>query len=325
MAWPTSKRIASLCLLFAAIIFAAPPRHATAIPSDDLRKSLRPTGHVNDFAHVLTPAEKESLEARCKQLQDRTGAQLAVVTLKSLQGGQINDFAVKLFKQWGIGEKDKKNGVLLIVAIDDHQGWIEIGYGLEPIIPDMLAGRIYDGQLRPQFRDRHYAAGLRDTVNALSELIEKGEPADRNALARPSDWFTSVLFLCLFVGFGGFAIGLGLGIPQIALAMFGSCFGGFAGLIGYGIAGATSLVFHLPVGALAALAGYALSKQGGNHPRGGHRYSLPGSGWNWSSFPTTSGGGWSSGGWSSGGGGFSQDWGGFGGGSSGGAGAGGSW
>jgi uncharacterized protein len=208
------------------------------------------------------------------------------------------------------------------VAIEDRRARIETGYGIEPIIPDILAGRIIDHQLKPKFRNQQYAAGLRDSVNAICELIEKGTPADRAALStqKPGDWFATVLFLCLFVGFGGFAIGLGFGIPQIALSMFGLLFGGFATLIGYGVAGGTSLAFHLPIAVLAALAGYTLSKQGGSGPRGGRRFISPGSIWNWGSFPTSS-----SGGWSSGGGGFSQDWGGFGGGSSGGGGASGSW
>lgn len=321
--WPNSKRIETLCLLMVAIAIAFPANRAAAIPSDDLRKSLRPNGRVNDYAHLLTPEEKDSIEVRCKQLEDRTGAQLAVVTLKSLEGGQIEDFSVKLFQQWGIGQKDKKNGVLLLVSIDDRLAHIETGYGIEPIIPDILAARIIDNQLRPPFRDHQYAAGLRASVNAICELIEKGEPADREALARPDDWFMTVLFLCIFVGFGGFALGLGSGIPQIGFALFGLFFGGMATLLGYGVGGTTSLAVHVPLGILTALAGYKLAKQGGGGPHAGRRYSSS-SGWNWGSFPSTSGG-WSSGGWSSGGGGFSQDWGGFGGGSSGGGGATGSW
>jgi uncharacterized protein len=321
-----SLRCVGSCTLFSLLILFAVARQSAAIPSDDLRKSLRPTGHVNDFAHLLAPADKESIEARCKQLQDRTGAQLAVVTLKSLEGDQIEDFAVKLFKQWGIGEKDQKNGVLLLIAVDDRLAHIETGYGIEPIIPDILAARIIDNQIRPPFRDHQYAAGIRAAVNAISELIEKGTPADREALARPDDWFTTVLFLCIFVGFGGFALGLGSGIPQFGFALFGLFFAGMATVLGYGVGGNLSLAVHLPLGILTALAGYKLAKQGGGGPGQGRRhYSLPSSGWNWGSFPTSSGGGWSSGGWSSGGGGYSQDWGGFGGGSSGGGGATGSW
>ena len=85
--------------LFLAIIFAlvvGSVRHAEAIPTDDLLNSLRPTGDVNDFAALLSSAEKDALEARCRLLRERTGAQLAVVTLKSLRGGQIDDFANKL-------------------------------------------------------------------------------------------------------------------------------------------------------------------------------------------------------------------------------------
>ncbi|HEX4414062.1 MAG TPA: TPM domain-containing protein [Lacipirellulaceae bacterium] len=324
MAWLKLKRLEATCLLVVAVILAAPARQAAAIPSDDLLKSLHPTADVNDFAALLTPAEKASLEARCRQLRERTGAQLSVVTLKSLEGGNIEDFSVKLFKRWGIGQKDQKNGVLLIVAMDERLARIETGYGIEPIIPDILAARIIDNQLKPQFRNHQYEAGLRSTVNAICELIEKGTPADRAALAnqRPDDWFTTVLFLCIFVGFGGFALGLGSGIPQIGFALFGLFFGGMATALGYGIGGNTSLAIHLPLAIMTALAGFKLAKQGGGGPRGGRRYGT--SGWNWGSFPTSSGG-WSSGGWSSGGGGFSQDWGGFGGGSSGGGGATGSW
>src|SRR3954468_13068567 len=259
---PLERQTYRAASLGALLLLALTTHQVMAIPADDLLKSLKPTADVNDFAGLLTPAEKASLEVRCRQLRERTGAQLAIVTLKSLQGGNIEDFAVKLFKKWGIGQKDQKNGVLLIVAIEDRRARIETGYGIEPIIPDILAGRIIDHQLKPQFRNQQYAAGLRDSVTAICELIEKVTPADRAALTneKPNDWFTAVLFLCLFVGFGGFAIGLGFGIPQVSLAMFGLLFGGFAALVGYGVAGRTSLAFHLPISALAALAGYTLSK-----------------------------------------------------------------
>src|SRR5215831_13672151 len=82
------------------------------LPTDRLMRSLHPTADVNDFAGLLSPSVKASLENRCKELREKTGAQLAVVTLKSLEGGQIDDFAVRLFRSWGIGDKEKKNGVL---------------------------------------------------------------------------------------------------------------------------------------------------------------------------------------------------------------------
>jgi uncharacterized protein len=85
------------------------------------------------------------------ELRRKTGAQFAVVTLKSLEGGQIDDFANKLFKKWGVGEKGKNNGIMLLVAMQDRKARIEVGYGLEPILPDALAGRVLDEQLFPAF------------------------------------------------------------------------------------------------------------------------------------------------------------------------------
>ena len=123
-------RIDRIRLLVGVILLVGLVRQAPAIPTDDLLNSLKPSADVNDFAGLLSPAEVQSLETRCRQLRERTGAQLAVVTLKSLDGGQIDDFANKLFKHWGIGQKDKRNGLLLIVAIADRKARIEVGYGL---------------------------------------------------------------------------------------------------------------------------------------------------------------------------------------------------
>src|SRR5207247_10289359 len=95
----------------------------------------------------------------------------------SLEGGQIDDFAVKLFARWGIGEKDKKTGVLRLVGMQDRKARIEVGYGLEPILPDALAGRILDEQLFPAFKQQRYADGLTAAVNRIVEIAERNEPA----------------------------------------------------------------------------------------------------------------------------------------------------
>src|SRR6185437_11437725 len=84
------------------------------------------------------------------------------------------------FKQWGIGQKDQKNGILLLVAIQDRKARIEVGYGLEPILPDALAGRILNGQLFPAFKQQRYADGLTAAVNRIIEIMEKNEPAPAN-------------------------------------------------------------------------------------------------------------------------------------------------
>jgi uncharacterized protein len=301
-----------------------------AIPSDDLRNSLHFTGYVNDFAGILSPAEKQALEARCHQLELNTGAQLAVVTLKSLDGGSLEDFTNKLFARWGIGQKDKKNGLLLLVAMQEHQSRIEVGYGLEPIIPDILAGRILDQQLKPQFRAGQFGAGLLAAVNATSDLVEKGEPADREALARHDDSsgdpFAAVLFLSLFVAVGGLILGAGLQQKLGPAVMFGSVFSGGPMFMAWIIAGLVAPAIHVPLALVMAAVGWHLAENQPPAKRTSSRYSPGLGGWNWGTMGGSSGRGWSGGDWSSGGGGgFSGGFGGFGGGSSGGGGASGGW
>ncbi len=312
----------SLTIVF--VLVLAEARRAEAIPTDELLNSLRPTADVNDFAGLLSPAEKSALEQRCRQLRERTGAELAVVTLQSLRGGQIDDFASKLFARWGIGQNEKKNGLLLLVAMDEHLSRIEVGYGLEPIIPDVLAARILHHELRPRFRRQQYAEGLSAAVNALCELVERGEPADREALKDRNandGTFLAIVFLTGFVMVGSLIGGIGLGARIPPILLFGLAFAGLPMLLGMAIAWPRAPLLQVPISLMTAALGYYLARHGGDIGRGGKsRRSSGDSNWNWGGFSGSSGGGWSSSG-----GGFSQDWGGFSGGSSGGGGASSSW
>ena len=103
----------------------------SAQASDALLNSLQPRGLVNDYANVISPADENQLSSILTELRQKTGAEVAVVTLPSLDGGQIDDFAVRLYERWGIGQKGKDNGVLLLAAIQDRKARIEVGYGLE--------------------------------------------------------------------------------------------------------------------------------------------------------------------------------------------------
>lgn len=150
---------------------------AGEVSTDSLLQSLRPSADVNDYAGILTPEQKGILESRCQALRQKSSAQLAVVTVKSLEGGQIDDFANKLFVRWGIGEKGKNNGILLLVALQDRKARVEVGYGLEPILPDALAGRVLDQQLFPAFKQQRYFDGLSGSVNRICEIVERGQPA----------------------------------------------------------------------------------------------------------------------------------------------------
>jgi uncharacterized protein len=103
-------------------------------------KNIHPTGYVTDLAGIISAEKKANLEALCTELEQKTGAQMAIVTVQSLEGESVEQFAVDLFKQLGVGEKKDKRGVLLLVAPKDRKYRIEVGYGLEPVINDARAG-----------------------------------------------------------------------------------------------------------------------------------------------------------------------------------------
>jgi uncharacterized protein len=101
---------------------------------------LTPTDYVNDFAHVLDQNTIAQLDNICQQIDQHAHAQIAVVTIKSLDGSDIESYAVALFKKWGVGSKSTDHGVLILLATQDRQYRIELGYGLEPILPDGKVG-----------------------------------------------------------------------------------------------------------------------------------------------------------------------------------------
>jgi uncharacterized protein len=101
---------------------------------------LTPTGYVNDFAHVLDQTTFAQLENLCQEVDQKAHAQIAVVTIKSLDGSDIESYAVALFKKWGVGTKSTDHGVLILLVTQDRRYRIEVGYGLEPILPDGKVG-----------------------------------------------------------------------------------------------------------------------------------------------------------------------------------------
>ncbi len=128
---------------------------------------------VNDFAGVIEPAREKDLGDALRALRDRTGVQMAVLLMSSLSGEPIDDFSERVFKSWGGGAKDRNDGVLLVLAVDDRQNRLEIGYGLEPVITDSEAVTILDTQI-PALREGRYGdavAGIIDSVSVrLGEL-----------------------------------------------------------------------------------------------------------------------------------------------------------
>src|SRR5476649_320120 len=139
----------------------------TTVFGQNVLPKPNPPRLVNDAANVLSPEQVEILEHKLVALDDSTSNQIAVVLIKTLGDYAIEDYAVKLFREWGIGNKKTNNGILIIAAIDDRKVWIEVGYGLEGAIPDVTASSIYRNEIVPQFKEQNYYQGLDNAVNAL--------------------------------------------------------------------------------------------------------------------------------------------------------------
>ncbi len=118
------------------------------------------TGYVNDFAGVMAPQERSQLEALLAEVERKTTAEVAVVTVDTVKPLTIEDYSVGLIEEWGLGKKDKDNGVLILLAINDREGRIEPGYGLEGALPDALCIRIAREQMLPFFKQGRYSQGL---------------------------------------------------------------------------------------------------------------------------------------------------------------------
>jgi len=265
-----------------------------------------PVGYVNDFAQILSSSYRQSLEQELVSFKEETTAEIAVVTINSLEGGSIEDYAVRLFEDWKIGEKEKDNGILVLIAKEDRKIKIEVGYGLEPVITDGRAGRIIREKMRPAFREEDYDEGVKLAVAQIKEYIHSGEPPagteaaqEKAASALPLIIFGGIILIYIF----SFLARSKRFWPG---GLIGGIMGGIWGLIIGTIISLVLLVVGL--GLFGLLLDYILSK---NYKALKKRKKKTGFFSSWGGF--SSGGG--------GGGGF----GGFGGGSSGGAGAAGGW
>lgn len=116
--------------------------------------------YVQDYAHVLSPADEQKILRLGQELDNKTTAQIAVLTVDTLKGQPIEDFSLAVLRSWGIGSREKNNGALFVIAVKDRQSRIEVGYGLEGILPDGLTGRIQDEAMIPYFKKGKYAAGI---------------------------------------------------------------------------------------------------------------------------------------------------------------------
>lgn len=165
-----------------------------------------PNAYVIDLAGVMGADTQAQLNARLKELEQKTGAQMVVLTVGSLDGQDIASFSLATVEKWKLGQKGKDNGVLITVAVKDRKYRIEVGYGLERVLPDSLVGTVGRQQFVPYFKKGDYAAGI---LSATDEIINKiagdagvtmsasGRAAPVRAAVR-SDGIAKTLFLIIF-------------------------------------------------------------------------------------------------------------------------------
>lgn len=260
------------------------------------------TGHINDQARMLSPSTVQQLEGSLAAFAGQDSTQIVVLTIASLDGEALEDYSLRVVEQWRLGQKGLDNGALLLVAKNDRKIRIEVGYGLEGKLTDLIAGRIIRDVIGPQFRNGNFDQGIIDGVSAIMATV-KGEftaPADQTAGSSggdPEGMLVMLIFAMLFLGriFSRHKV-LAAGVGGVV-----------APIIGFITLGAKWLILLalIPVGAIAGL----IAAAAGGSAIG--RSSGHGSGWSSGGFGSSSGGfggGFSGGGGGFGGGGASGGW-----------------
>ncbi|MBS1578953.1 MAG: TPM domain-containing protein [Bacteroidetes bacterium] len=189
------KKFLSVIFLFFAIqLFAQ-----KSIPKPN------PPKLVVDNAGVLDSYDAEKLERKLVRLDDSTSNQIAIVIVKTLNDEPIEDVATNTFRAWGIGNKKTNNGVLILVAVDDRKIRIEVGYGLEGAIPDIVANDIISSDIKPAFRQQNYIGGLNKAVDDLSKAavgeykIKRDKASTGSGSGGSILKFIVILFVVLFI------------------------------------------------------------------------------------------------------------------------------
>jgi uncharacterized protein len=223
-------KLTKLFIVFIIAVFSF-----TSAAAQNVIEKPNPPVLVTDLAGVLSPEQKQALENKLVAIDDSSSNQIAVVILPTLDGNPIEEYATKLFRTWGIGNKKSRNGVLLLIAIQDKKIRIETGYGLEGALPDITCNSIIDNDIKPAFRQQAYYEGIDKATDDIAKAAvgEYKEKRERRAKGKGSNplLFVFILFIIVAIlgkkgGGGGSNIGGG-GFSDIATGMLlGSLLGG---------------------------------------------------------------------------------------------------
>jgi uncharacterized protein len=157
------KRIVSILFI---IIFLPISLHAYKSPG-------KPQGFVSDYAKVIDQQTESELNTSLQNLSKEKGIEIAVVTVNDLDNDTVENFAVKLFEEWGIGNKENDSGILFLIAPNERQVRIEVGYGMESTVTDLISNQIIQKVMIPRFKEDNYSQGIKDGVLTTIGIINK--------------------------------------------------------------------------------------------------------------------------------------------------------
>ncbi len=203
--------LAALCC-FGAILC---PVSATVVSPND-------TFYVYDGAQVLSEKTEQYILKTNQELESQTGAQIVVVTIPSLEGQVLEEYATNLFRQWGIGDSEKNNGLLLLCAVEDRLFRVEVGYGLEGDLPDGKTGRIQDAYIIPLLKENKFDEGIKNGYSAFLQAVAEvydvsitGEGAVSYEDEEVSPAFSMCIIVSLIVSYLASALLLKKKKPQL--------------------------------------------------------------------------------------------------------------
>ncbi len=195
-----ARRVALIPIIFTlTLILHVTPLLALGVPALKAR--------VNDYAGMLSSYSEKQLEGILRDLEQTDSTQIVVLTIPSLEGEVLEEFSIKVVDQWKIGQKDFDNGAILLIAKADRQMRIEVGYGLEGSLTDLMAGRIIDNVIVPQFRAGNFDQGVLDGVQAMIGVVRGEYKAPEKIPSRRGSKFKGDhLFFFIWIGFVIFAV-----------------------------------------------------------------------------------------------------------------------
>jgi uncharacterized protein len=264
--------------------------------------------HVHDEAHVLTQPAIDKLEQQLIAYQDSTSNEIAVLIIPSLEGDALEDYSLRVVEKWQLGKKNKDNGVLLLIVVDEHKIRIETGYGLEGVLTDAKASRIIRNEMAPPFRQNQYDEGVIAGINAIEKAIGGEYQEDNEGELDQLSWTERTLIGLFIFGILGVFTFIGLVTPGCGgwfLYAFLIPFYTAFPMMALGTTGGLSVLAFYVIGFPIVKSmlgrtdwGKGIAKKMATSQRSSGRGWIGGSGW------SSGGGGRSSGGFSGGGGSF---------------------